>query len=132
MERPEPCKDLFDYITTKGRLGEDLTRNFFRQVVETVLACHARGVIHRDIKVSKETFPTRLDPLNWSRTVAHCQMSICPPPNIACRGMHILLHAFRDTRSRRTMQCQNFLLGSRNPIAPRGMTPIPVQRMTQL
>ena len=35
----------------KGRLGEDLARNFFRQVVETILACHARGVIHRDIKV---------------------------------------------------------------------------------
>ena len=71
MERPEPCKDLFDYITTKGRLGEDLTRNFFRQVVETVLACHARGVIHRDIKVRKErdfakhlALQTWLDSLN--------------------------------------------------------------------
>ena len=27
-----------------------MARRFLRQVVETVLACHERGVIHRDIK----------------------------------------------------------------------------------
>lgn len=31
-------------------LEEQLARNFFRQVVETVIACHSKGVIHRDIK----------------------------------------------------------------------------------
>ena len=31
-------------------LEEQLARNFFRQVVETVLACHGKGVVHRDLK----------------------------------------------------------------------------------
>ena len=50
MERPSDCKDMFDFITEKKYLPETLARQFFRQIVETVLACHSKGVIHRDIK----------------------------------------------------------------------------------
>jgi len=50
MERPSDCKDMFDFITEKKYLEESLARNFFRQIVSTVLACHSKGVIHRDIK----------------------------------------------------------------------------------
>merc|ERR1711978_808426 len=50
MERPSDCKDMFDFITEKKYLEENLARNFFRQIVQTVLACHSKGVIHRDIK----------------------------------------------------------------------------------
>ena len=50
MEKPSDCKDMFDFITEKKVLDEDLAKNFFRQVVETVIACHSKGVIHRDIK----------------------------------------------------------------------------------
>jgi len=50
MERPSNSKDLFDFITEKRVLEEGLARNFFRQIVETVTACHQHGVIHRDLK----------------------------------------------------------------------------------
>ena len=50
MERPSDCKDMFDFIIEKKVIEENLARNFFRQIVETVLACHSKGVIHRDIK----------------------------------------------------------------------------------
>ena len=60
MERPSDCKDMFDFITEKKVIKEDLARNFFRQIVETVLACHSKGVIHRDIKDENMTGKMKL------------------------------------------------------------------------
>ena len=50
LEKPPGCKDLFDFINDHGFLDESLARDFLRQVVDAILACHQRGVIHRDIK----------------------------------------------------------------------------------
>lgn len=50
MERPDHVKDLFDFITEKGNLDEVMARDFFRQIVDTLIQCHKAGVIHRDIK----------------------------------------------------------------------------------
>ena len=50
LERMDNCKDLFDYISEAGHLTENVARHFFRQVLTAVEGCHARGVLHRDIK----------------------------------------------------------------------------------
>jgi proto-oncogene serine/threonine-protein kinase Pim-3 len=50
LEHPCDSKDLFDYITEKGVIEEKVARYFFKQLVETVIACNSNGVLHRDIK----------------------------------------------------------------------------------
>jgi serine/threonine protein kinase len=50
MEKPTNSKDMFDFITEKGAIEEELAKNFFRQMTETIIACHSKGVVHRDIK----------------------------------------------------------------------------------
>jgi len=44
------CQDLFDFISEQGSLDEGRAKGLFQQVVNTVLLCHNRGVLHRDIK----------------------------------------------------------------------------------
>jgi len=50
MERVNNCKDLFDFISDKGPLQEGLAKRLFQQIIDTVLQCHSKGVLHRDIK----------------------------------------------------------------------------------
>uniref|UniRef100_A0A3P9IP79 non-specific serine/threonine protein kinase n=1 Tax=Oryzias latipes TaxID=8090 RepID=A0A3P9IP79_ORYLA len=49
-EKPENTQDLFDYITTCKHLCEDTAREFFSQVIQALLHCHSRGVVHMDVK----------------------------------------------------------------------------------
>ncbi|XP_076030855.1 serine/threonine-protein kinase pim-3-like [Oratosquilla oratoria] len=50
FDRPDPCQDLFDYITDHQRIPEEETKGLFKQVVNILLDCHSAGVVHRDIK----------------------------------------------------------------------------------
>ena len=52
MERFEMCKDLFDYITEKATHGlqEHQAKDYFKQIVDSILDIYSLGVLHRDIK----------------------------------------------------------------------------------
>lgn len=50
LERPQQCKDLFDFITEAGVVSEQLALRFFRQIVVALHFIHTHGVVHRDIK----------------------------------------------------------------------------------
>ena len=42
--------DLFDFITKEKFLSESIARNFFKQILDMVIACSDRDIVHRDIK----------------------------------------------------------------------------------
>lgn len=42
--------ELFDKISSLGRLKEDEARKYFQQLINAVDYCHSRGVFHRDLK----------------------------------------------------------------------------------
>ena len=50
LERPQNYMDLFDYITKEKFLSESVAKNFFKQILDMVIACTDRNIVHRDIK----------------------------------------------------------------------------------
>jgi len=56
-------KDLFDFISEQGHLKESLAKNLFSQLVETVIQCHSKGVVHRDIKDENILIDTKTNKL---------------------------------------------------------------------
>ncbi|XP_052417194.1 serine/threonine-protein kinase pim-2-like [Carassius gibelio] len=63
MERPSPCKDLWDYVMLQGGfLNEDIARFIMAQATKAAHTCCQRGVFHRDIKLENLLIhPERLE-----------------------------------------------------------------------
>jgi serine/threonine protein kinase len=43
--------ELYDYVHDTGRFSEELTRFYFKGILEAIAACHRAGVAHCDIKL---------------------------------------------------------------------------------
>jgi serine/threonine protein kinase len=48
--------DLLNYVRKRRKLKEDVAKYVFRQVVAGLYYCHAKGIVHRDIKLDNLLF----------------------------------------------------------------------------
>ncbi|XKL68371.1 hypothetical protein PGB90_003862 [Kerria lacca] len=53
---PPSHGDLHSYVRQRKRLKETEAKKLFRQIVETVRACHEQGIVLRDLKLRKFVF----------------------------------------------------------------------------
>lgn len=43
--------DLLNYVWKRRKLTEDYAKYFFQQLIEALVYCHKKGIVHRDIKL---------------------------------------------------------------------------------
>jgi len=43
--------DLLNYVWKRRKLTEEFSKYFFKQLIEALLYCHKKGIVHRDIKL---------------------------------------------------------------------------------
>lgn len=70
---PRSHSDLHSYVRARKRLREHEARRLFRQMAETVAACHEQGIVLRDLKLRKFVFA---DPQRWVLFLANCDWKL--------------------------------------------------------
>ena len=43
--------ELFDLLVKEKKFGEAKSRMYFKQLVDGIMSCHEKGIVHRDIKL---------------------------------------------------------------------------------
>lgn len=70
--------DLFGHLAERGKLAEGEAREVFRQMLQAVEYCHAKGVCHRDIKLENfvitATGTVKLIDFGFSKTFNYSEM----------------------------------------------------------
>ncbi|XP_074530846.1 serine/threonine-protein kinase pim-1-like [Halichoeres trimaculatus] len=62
LERPVPCMDLFDYLSTWGsNIPERQAKVIAKQLLDALIEIESRGVFHRDIKLENILIETGSD-----------------------------------------------------------------------
>lgn len=54
--------EVLEYVTQKGKLNEYVSRKIIMQVINALLYCHSRGIVHRDLKLENVLFRDKVDP----------------------------------------------------------------------
>ena len=55
--------ELLNYVEGQGRLQEVEARGIFSQIVNALMNCHQRGIVHRDLKLENVLFKSNIDHL---------------------------------------------------------------------
>ena len=75
--------DLFDRLIDSGNLTERAVAPYFKGMAEGLLHCHARGVVHRDIKLENVALCAE-DP--HAVKLVDFGLAVCLPPKAAAGG----------------------------------------------
>lgn len=62
---------LLDFLSTTGTISETLAKEYFRELIDAIEYCHAKGIVHRDIKCENllfdENFTLKLVDFGFAR-----------------------------------------------------------------
>jgi serine/threonine protein kinase len=69
--------ELYDFVHDSGRFSEELTRFYFKAILEAVVVCHRAGIAHCDLKLDNvlldTQFQVKLADFGLATSVGTCQ-----------------------------------------------------------